>query len=235
MRKSFLSLVPLVGAILVSCSSNRFEEHNIRDAFFDWGVTNNTTLFGEYDSLYYLINPIGNIFDSIYYNGNYTDSYYKADSLRVSMAYTTQDSVKFYFDRMYAVQTNPAHLLLTVFTKEDSIKDKCTFQLDRMPNNENVFACKANSELIKFLRYEGQLNFSATNCSSTAEPQGSQNYEFTLNAIGFMQAYSEALALNPQTPISTADSATQDTLPTDTLPKESLPTDKEKAKQHNPR
>lgn len=226
MRKNFLALLPLATALLVSCSSNRFEENNIRDAFFDWGVANNTTLFGEYDSLYYLINPIGNVSDSMYYNGNYTDSYYHADSLRVSMAYTTDDSVKFYIDRMYAVQTNPPYLLLTVFTQGDTTNFQSKMRLDKVANDGNLFVCKAAPDFRRMLETEGLLYFSATNCSSASEPQGSQNYEFRLNSIGFMQALSQAIALNPSPEIPMADSVVKDSLPEDTLHKEPVTTDK---------
>lgn len=200
MKKSFLSLIPLAGAILISCSSGRYEESNIREAFFDWGVANNTTLFEEYDSLYYIINPIGNVFDSLYYNGNYTDSYYRQDSTRVTFAYTSQDSIKFYIDRMYAVQTNPPHLLLTAFIPGDTAVSKCTLLLDKAPNNDNLFLAGPDSAFTHLLQQEQIIKFAATNASSASEPQGSQNYEFTLNTIGYMQAINQASSLNPSLP-----------------------------------
>lgn len=190
---------------MVSCSSHEYEDCPKDRIIGEWGVTNSTHTFGEYDSLYYLINPIGNVKDTVYYNGNYTDSYYLSDPVRVMLRYTLQDSLEFSLDRLYVTQTNPRHLVMMVQQKDDSLRRECVLYLEKAENNDRLFYGKADSLFKDMLREGKPLAIEATNGGSTSEPQGSQNYEFTFYPDGFEQALQLAKKLNP-TPKEKSDS-----------------------------
>ena len=186
----------LAGSILVSCQGNRYETIKSGRIIGAWGVTNETNAFGEYDSLYYIISPVRNISDSIYFNGNYTDSYYESDSTRVTMRYTTSDSIEFCIDRRYTVEVNPKYLVLYAKAERDTNKNECTLLLQKDANNGNIFRCGPDKDLTKLLAMETLLHFQGTNASSNGEPQGGQNYEFTLDSHGFKKAIALADSLN---------------------------------------
>lgn len=194
--RRILFLLPALVAVMISCADKQYEEcpsDRIVDA---WGVTNSTHAFGEYDSLYYIINPLGNVMDSLYYNGNYTDSYYHSDSTRVMLKYTTQDSIIFRIDRMYAVEINPTLLVMTVKAEKDTTDLKCTLLLKKDSNSDNIYTCGPDSLFKRILQSEGKIRFYATNSNSSAEPQGSQNYDFFIYAAGFQKALNMADSLN---------------------------------------
>lgn len=197
--------LPLVLIVLVfllqSCNDRQYEYCPSNRRIGDWGVVDHTHTFGEYDSLYYLVNPIGNVNDTVFYNGNYTDSYYHSDPVRVMLQYTLSDSIRFSLERLYLTQTNPMHIVMTFY--RDSLKDKkvekvkeCTLHLSRKENNDNLYYAGPDSLFKELLRKDLPLYVMATNTNSSSEPQGSQNYEFTLYPAGFDQALQMADSLN---------------------------------------
>ena len=191
-----LLFLPALIALLGACTEKQYEDCPAKQIVDDWGVTRTTHTFGEFDSLYYLVNPIGNVQDSLYFNGNYTDSYYKADSMRVMLRFTLTDSIWFNMDRMYAVETNPEHLIMTLRQEADSIKRECTLRLRKIANSENLYRCGPDSIFSLMLRSERMILATATNATASGEPQGSQNYEFFLNPAGFSMAFAMADSLN---------------------------------------
>lgn len=182
--------------LLSSCVTKQYEECDADRIFTDWGITDNTHAFGEYDSIYYLVNPIGLVSDSIYYNGNYTDSYFHSDSTRVMLRYTLADSINFHIDRMYAVETNPRYLIVKAEEENDSSKTVCQLKLIKDSNSDNIYRCGPDSTFKEMLKREGLIRFKATNGESSSSPQGSQNYEFFLFARGFNKAILLADSLN---------------------------------------
>lgn len=186
----------LAAPVFQSCNNKKYETCPPQDRVASWGVTRLTDAFGEYDSLYYIINPLGNVNDSLYFNGNYTDSYYHSDSTRVMLRYTTSDSIVFHIDRMYAVQTNPSNLLMTVKSVKDSTILSCELHLTKDNDNDNIYRCGPDSMFRKLLSDGDIIKFTATNTSSAAEPIGSQNYEFFIDATGFNRALALADSLN---------------------------------------
>lgn len=202
-RLRFLLAIPALLALMTACNSRNYPEVNAKLVVGDWGVVNNSKAFGQFDSLYYLINPIANLADSIYYNGNYTDSYYRADSMRVMLRYTSQDSIIFCIDRMYAVQTNPNQLLLTLTASGDSLTRECSIVLSRDPKNGDIYTCGPDSSFRDLLLLGIPLEGYATNTGTGAESAGTQNYMFRLDTRGFDRALSLADSLNhmPKSPV----------------------------------
>lgn len=184
-------------AVLVSCHSKFYEECPSDRIFGDWGVVNHTHTFGEYDSLYYIVNPIGNINDTVYYNGNYTDSYYHSDPIRVMMRYTVQDSIIFNIDRLYSVQINPPAIRLTVKERMDTTETVCRLLLKKYEGSDHLYKCGPDSVFTRMLAGGHELEITGTNASLSGEPAGSQNYEFYIYTRGFSKAQNLAKKLNP--------------------------------------
>lgn len=182
---------------LSSCDTKMYEDCPPDRIVDEWGVVDHTHTFGEYDSLYYVVNPIGNINDTTYYNGNYTDTYYHSDPVRVMLRYTADDSIQFNLDRLYATQTNPRNIVMTV-EREDSVKKPagCVLYLRRPEDNGNLYRTGADSTFKELLRSGDVLRIRATNGASSSEPSGSQNYEFRLYTSGFDKAFRMADSLN---------------------------------------
>lgn len=199
MRK-YLFIIPVLAGVLVSCDTKLYEDCPPERIVGEWGVVNDTHTFGEYDSLYYLINPIGNITDSIYYNGNYTDSYYNSDPVRVTLRYTLGDSIYLNLDRQYATQTNPPHLILIVSDMEhpekDSVENISVLHLKRNVDDGNLYSAAPDSAFRRRLIEGKELFCRATNSSSSSEAEGSQNYEFRILPSGFEKAYQMADSLS---------------------------------------
>lgn len=187
---------------LTACDTRFYESCPSDRIVDDWGVVDKTHAFGEYDSLYYLVNPIGNIRDTVYYNGNYTDSYYHSDPVRVMLRYTTDDSIQFNMDRLYATQINPMNLDLKIWAKAPSTKtedkDTCTIylRLRRDEDNGNLYRTGPDSLFKEILKKGYEIKAAATNGPSSSEPSGSQNYEFTLYTQDFDKALQLADSLN---------------------------------------
>lgn len=207
-----LALLSSLGAGFQSCDNKKFEECPKDNIIGSWGVTKYTDAFGEFDSLFYLINPVRNVSDSLYFNGNYTDSYYHADSTRVTLRYTLSDSIIFYIDRMYAVQTNPPVMIMEVLSQKDSTLHSCELKLKRDTDNDRIFRCGPDSMFRRLLLDGDILKFTATNGPATSEPEGSQNYEFFLDVTGFSRAISLADSLN--NPSSIRNQGKKDSLKT---------------------
>lgn len=191
-----IGLLATLAPVFQACDTKQYENCPESDIIGTWGVTKDTKTFGEFDSLYYIINPIGNVSDSLYFNGNYTDSYYHSDSTRVMLRYTTSDSIIFHIDRMYAVQTNPTILTVKVKSEKDTVVKDCELKLRKDDESDKIFRCGPDSLFRELLMSGGMLRFSATNGPSTSEPAGSQNYEFFFDASGFKQALTMADSLN---------------------------------------
>lgn len=177
-----------------SCDTKMYEDCPADRVVGEWGVVNSTHTFGEYDSLYYIVNPIGNINDTVYYNGNYTDSYYHSDPVRVMLRYTVQDSISFNLDRLYTTETNPRNLIMII--REDSVKEECVLHLRRDENQANLYHTGPDSLFKDMLRSGKELKIAATNGNSSSEPQGSQNFEFRIYTEGFGKALQMADSLN---------------------------------------
>lgn len=195
MRILLISL-PLFVGILAACSDKQYEKCPPDHIFNDWGVSDNTHTFGEFDSLYYIFNPYGNLEDSLYYNGDYTDSYYSSDSTRFMLRYTTEDSIMFYIDRRYSVEVNPKRLLMTIKAVGDTTEDVSILTLERDPDNHMIFSCGPDSMFKLLLSKEMKIKGIATNAGSSSNPAGSQNYEFELDTKGFLKAFELADSLN---------------------------------------
>lgn len=198
-------MIVAAAALLVSCHDREYEHIEADRVVGSWGVTNRTRTFGQDDSLYYLINPVGNVFDTIYFNGDYTDSYYQSDSTRVMLRYTTDDSIVFSLARHYFVETNPNTLVMEVSKKTDGHKKKsrheadslkCRLTLVKDTHNDNIFRSGPDRDFTRMLKDGGILHFTATNGAAPSAPPGSQNYVFTLDADGFEKALSMADSLN---------------------------------------
>lgn len=206
-----LLIAPAALALLASCNSREYEECPAARRIGEWGVVNNTHTFGQYDSLFYIVNPIGNINDSTYYNGNYTDSYYHSDPVRIMLRYTLADSVEFSFDRLYITESNPPHMVMMVQAHDDSLHREAVLYLEKDASNDNLYHGMADT-LFRTLLSEGRrLDIQATNGASTSEPQGSQNYEFQFYPAGFDKALKMADSLNvlrlrPDSAVTKADS-----------------------------
>ena len=191
---------------LASCNSRDYEQCAPDRIFGCWGVVDHTHVFGEYDSLYYVVNPIGNVQDSVYYNGNYTDSYYHSDPVRVMLRYTTGDSIQFNLDRLYYTETNPMRIIMIVAEDDSLMRDECVLHLKRDEDNGNLYKAGPDSLFKEMLRSGRELKMRATNGNSSSEPQGSQNYEFTLYTAGFDKAMHLADSLNKARLTQHADS-----------------------------
>ena len=191
--KKILWLIPALAAVLMACDTKMYEDCPQDHRIANWGVVNDTHTFGEYDSIYYIVNPIGNVNDSVYYNGDYTDSYYESDPLRVMLRYTLEDSIQFNLDRLYTTETNPTSIIMIVAEKEDTVKSRqpemeCVLHLRRNDTNSNLYSTGPDSLFKEMLLSGKTLKISATNGKSASESQGSQNYEFTIAAKGFKEA-----------------------------------------------
>lgn len=206
-QKYLLLAAPILMALTVACSTRQFDDCPEGRRFGLWGVVNHTNEFGgSKDSLYYIINPIGFINDSLYFNANYTDSYYKADSTRITFSYGPGDSLMFYIDRMYAVQVNPETIIAKVRLKEDPDSIiRTTLKLTRTGKTEDLYLADRDSIFISLLKLEKPLFIKATNGPSTSNPEGSQNYTYILYPEGFNKALQMRDDLNPH-PVEKSDS-----------------------------
>lgn len=197
----YLPAAAILAIAMASCVTKQYEDCPESRIFDSWAVVDDTKSFGVADSLYYIINPIGNVLDSIYYNGDYTDSYYHSDSTRVMLRYTTSDSIEFRFDRLYSVITNPHNIIMKVkmmtdTAPKDTAGHDCMLHLKKVDNTLGLYRCGPDSLFKELLKKEGFLKFYATNGPSSSNPEGSQNYEFILNTKGFIKAFSVADSLN---------------------------------------
>lgn len=184
-------LILLCALALSSCNYDRYESCGSDRTFGSWGVTNFTHAFGQSDSLYYLVNPIGAVSDSIYFNGNYTDSYFLSDSTRVMLRFTTADSINFHIRRRYVVQANPTELIVEVDTLASSASPACTLLMKRDHDSDMLYRCGPDSLFKALLLREDTLYFNASGANGSG-----QNYVFFLPTVGFEKALNLADSLN---------------------------------------
>lgn len=210
--KRIIFSLPLALMVLTGCSTRSFDECP-EDHIVDlWGVLKHSHDFGG-DSVYYIINPIAAIHDSLYYNGNYMDSYFRADSTRITVAVGPNDSIKFYFRRMYSVEANPNNMVANVMMEGDSLhRVVCTLEMKRVESSDALYIAKKDTTFLNLLKTEKPLKIEASNAPTAANPAGSQNYSFLLYTSGFNRASEICFRLNnPNAPLQDTvkkDSAT---------------------------
>ena len=209
MRRLLLAL-PVLAFLAGGCNSKQFLECDPKHIIEDWGVTNSTDIFGMVDSIYYLINPAANYQDSLYYNANYTDSYYHSDSTRVTLRYTLQDSINFCFDRLYAVESNPDRLIVVVAAEGRPDLAESVLHMKKVYNSDLLYRCGPDSLFKELLKSGMTLRGAATNGASTSEPQGSQNYEFAIDTKGFDKAFALADSLSRRFIVKPGDSKSRE-------------------------
>lgn len=197
--------------ILIGCSTRQFEDCPDSRIFHDWGVMNDSESFGVTDSLYYLINPIKNVRDTLYYNGDYTDSYYRMDSTRLVVQFMPQDSVRFLVDRMYAVETNPTELTARVRIQGTTSKDSLLIvHLKREGPSDKHYSMQTDSVFKKFLETGRPLEISMANTDDGLPNGSSQNYKYVLYTQGFSDALKLCNKLNSPSEPDTLKSKTND-------------------------
>ena len=184
--------------VMTACDTRRFDACPPERMFGEWGVINNSHLFGSMDSSYYITNPIGPVFDSLYYNADYTDSYFSSDSTRITLQYTLNDTAKLFVDRLYLVEANPSELYLLINELDDTVKShvkELKFTKDK--NSDQLYYLKGTADLEELLMTGKPLNILATNFPKTYETNANaQNYSWILYAAGFEDALKLCYSLN---------------------------------------
>lgn len=192
MKKGYLILAAaalLVEAMATGCGSRQYDDCEDSRRVGSWGVVSKSMDFGGNDSIYFLVNPIRNYNDSIYFNGNYNDTYFREDSTRVSMAIGPSDSLRFYIRRMYAVQVNPPEIIARVKAVGDTAKDdRCTLRLKRIGKMDNLYLADYDSTFLSLVREGRILHFTAVNGPLSTASEGSQNYTWILDMKDFTRA-----------------------------------------------
>lgn len=222
--------------LMTACDSRRFDQCPMDQTFGEWGVLKDSYLFGKTDSdAYYIINPIGEVFDSMYYNANYTDSYFNADSTRVTLQYMLNDSAKLYVDRLYVVETNPTELYLITTVLGDTASNAVQeFKFTKSTNSDKLYYRVGNDDLKEVLLTGQPLQILATNFPNTyKENANAQNYSFILYTAGFGEALQKCYEMNrtPYTPPTTGkEEKTGDKKGSKTLPGGPVETRGEKGK-----
>lgn len=188
--KIHLTLLTLLAVGLCGCTGRDSERKAPLFLAGNWGVVKYSEEFGVLqDSSLYLICPFENLQDSIYYNGDYTDSYFKADNSRVEIQYSSIDTIKFYFLRQYAVMTNPMRMEVKVNCERDTTDaGELRFQIERTDASDHIYTMLKSEDFTSLLEREQILMFHATNVADSAEAAGSQNYVFTIDTHGFREA-----------------------------------------------
>lgn len=191
---SLFAFLPL----LTACSSRQLDNIESENLFDDWGVTSSSYLFGSTpEKKYYIINPTGMVADSLYFNANYTDSYFAADSTRIVMQYIPDDSIYFHLDRLYAVEVNPMRLIARVVAEGDTAKDsRCELELTKIGNGDCLFGCWQDTLFTKILKLEKILDIHITNTPQESKSEGTQNYRYKLYCNGFNKALARCVDLN---------------------------------------
>lgn len=200
--KSIRSILaaPLLLALATACTTRIYDDCAPDHKFGAWGIINHSDIFGADDSIYFLVNPIDNVNDSLYFNGNYTDSYFRADSTRYTLAYGPGDSLRLYIQRMYAVEVNPPQLLAEVRVAGDTAKaPACTLNMSRTGSGEEMYVIQPDTAFTSLLKQGKPLNFRAWNGPGSSASEGSQFYTWTLYTTGFADALKLRDILNGDT------------------------------------
>lgn len=180
---------PLLLALATACTTRIYDDCAPDHKFGAWGIINHSDLFGADDSIYFLVNPIDNVNDSIYFNGNYTDTYFRADSTRYTLAYGPGDSLRLYIQRMYAVEVNPPQLVAEVRVIGDTVKTpRCTLNLTRVGSAEEMYVIQPDTTFLSLLKLGKPMAFRAWNGPGSSASEGSQFYTWTLYTTGFADA-----------------------------------------------
>lgn len=191
-----MTTLPLLASLLTGCGERKFEKCPADHMFNDWGVVNDSRAFGVLpDSSYYIINPVRNVSDSLYYNADYTDSYFHSDSTRIVMQYLPHDSIKFYIDRMYAVEVNPKEMTAKVMWESDTVED-CYLKLRKEGNTDQHFSVVTNPLFRKLLSSGQTLKIRIANSPDAIPNANSQNYDYVLYTAGFKDAFILCDSLN---------------------------------------
>lgn len=189
--------VVLFSLAFSSCETRVYEHCPADRVFGYWGVMDDSKTFGIHDSLYYVMNPIGNVGDSVYYNGNYTSSNYLSDPVRVTLCYTDDDSIYFNLERLYITEENPLSILMTITAERGPEEyETCQLTVNRTTNNESLYRSGPDHTFRRLLESGLELKVNATNVGNGPESSGSQNYVFSIYSAGFDKAFQLADSLN---------------------------------------
>lgn len=236
MRRNHIRVLlaaPLLMGLTVACNTRVYDNCPSDRTAGLWGVLCNSEIFGSCDSIYFMVNPIGNISDSLYFNANYTDSYYRADSTRVSLAYGPLDSVRFYFQRMYAVEMNPPVILADVKVVGDTshVNRSTKLKMRRAGNSDELYIADYDSTFIEMLKLEKPLYFWGENGPGSSNSQGTQCYEWIIYTEGFGKARQLCDSLND--PVAFRASLKKEEAAKDSLEKKDSLHHKEHHKHHH--
>ena len=185
MKRPLTLAVPLL-ILLAACSSENLPSVDSHDISGQWGVVDDSPAFGNPDSTYYLVNPVAMSYDSTYYNSLYTDTYFRTDSARVSLRYTIDGDIDFCFRRHYAVEVNPATLLLSAKDAGNDSLLLAETRLTRAGENGDMFRADSPKAIIPLLESGRVLRLEATTLPSA--PDGIQTYSFIIETAGFKEA-----------------------------------------------
>lgn len=198
MRKLLFTMIG-AAVMLAACDTRLMENCPPDQRFGEWGVLNKSVTFGIEDSTYFIINPVGEVYDSLFYNADYTDSYYKSDSTRITLLYTLNDTVKLNVDRLYAVETNPNELYMQIKAIGDTTRLRpCEFKFIKKESTDKIYyMTEGKKELTEFLLTGLPLKIFATNFPrSYEENPNSQNYSMIFYTEGFEEALRLCYELN---------------------------------------
>lgn len=183
--------------LTTACDTRRFDACPDDRKFGEWGVIQKSGLFGT-DSMYFLTNPIGAVYDSLYYNANYTDSYFISDSTRITMQFMLNDTVKLFVDRRYIVEANPDQLYLLVSELDDTVKANVKeFMFTKFKNSDQLYHMKGSAALQEVLMTGKPLSITTTNYPKNYDTNpNAQNYSWLLYTEGFEDALKLCYSLN---------------------------------------
>lgn len=185
MKRPLTLSVPLL-CLLAACSSENLPSVDSHDISGQWGVVDDSPAFGNPDSTFYLINPVAMSYDSTYYNSLYTDTYFRTDSARVSLRYAVDGEIDFCFRRHYAVEVNPATLLLSAKDADSDSLLLSETRLTRAGENGDMFRADSPKRILPLLESGRVLKMQATTLPSA--PDGIQTYSFIIETAGFKKA-----------------------------------------------
>lgn len=197
MRKSSFFWL-LTAVVLWSCTTRQFDKCPPDRIFGEWAVLNDSHDFGPDSTGYYIINPIKTPTDTTYFNGNYTDTYFKADSTKISLQYLLSDTVRIAIDRLYSVLTDPDVLYLNINVVGDTtLKDIKKYKIYKKKETDKVYTLVPDSGFRNLLLSGDSLNVFATNFPNSYEVNpNAQNYTFILQTKGFKEALELCYKLN---------------------------------------
>lgn len=194
----FLPVLAALSLLLTGCGGRQFDKCTPENTFGEWGVLSESQIFGERaDKDFFLVNPIGMVTDSIFYNANYTDSYFAKDSTRIVLQYIPSDSLKFHLARLYAVEVNPDEMLVKARVVGDTAKqDVCEFYIRRLDASDHFYGARADSAFVSLMEQEKPIDIRITNTRKSVGSEGNQLYRYRLYCAGFKEALARCRKLN---------------------------------------